>query len=93
MRRFGQREYAVGPDDETLERTITDAIDNEPVFWIGHRTRRIYIDVKVNAGIVTLTGVVRTSEDRRLADIVARAAGAVGVENCLKLADEIETSP
>ena len=43
------------------------------------------IVVEVDDGYVTLTGVVRTASEKRRADIIARALGAVGVDNRLQL--------
>jgi osmotically-inducible protein OsmY len=43
--------------------------------------------VEVDEGHVTLTGVVRTPLDRRRADILARALGAVSVDNRLQVVE------
>ena len=46
------------------------------------------INVQVSDGEVTLTGLVRTAADRRRADLLARAMGAAGVDNQLRIADD-----
>ena len=43
---------------------------------------------QVNDGHVTLKGVVRSPVERRRADILARALGAAGVENLLRVTDD-----
>ena len=90
MRRRG---YASEPDewtdDEALRRLITDRIDNDSTFWIGRGKRRTMIVVDVEDGYVTLTGIVRSPADRRRADILARALGALGVDNRLRLEREL----
>jgi osmotically-inducible protein OsmY len=42
----------------------------------------------VNDQHVTLKGVVRSAVERRRADILARALGAAGVDNQLRIADD-----
>ena len=77
-------------DDEDLERAIADEIENDPTFWMGRGKRRTMIVVEVDGGLVTLSGIVRTPREKRLADIIARALGAVGVDNRLRLGDELK---
>ena len=90
MRRRG---YASDSDewigDDALRRLIMDRIDNDAAFWMGRGKRRTMIVVDVNDGIVTLTGIVRSSIERRRADILARALGALGVDNRLRLEHEL----
>ncbi len=76
-------------DDEDLQRIITDRIDNDAAFWIGRGKRRTMIVVEVDEGYVTLSGIVRSAVERRRADILARALGALGVDNRLRLEGEI----
>ena len=75
-------------EDEELQQLITERIEEDPVFWTGSGRRRTYVTVEVEDGHVVLTGVVRSPLDRRRADILARALGAVGVDNRLNVADE-----
>ena len=44
--------------------------------------------VEVEDGHVMLSGVVRSALDRRRADILARALGAVSVDNRLGIAED-----
>lgn len=74
-------------DDDELQQLITDRIDEDAAFWAGGARRRTSITVEVDEGHVTLTGVVRTPSDRRRADILARALGAVSVDNRLQVAE------
>ena len=46
------------------------------------------INVEVNDGHVTLKGVVQSAVERRRADILARALGAAGVDNLLRVTDD-----
>lgn len=73
-------------EDDELQQLITERLDEDPVFWIGAGRSRTVINVDVDNGHVTLTGVVRTAIDRRRADILARALGAAGVDNRLEVA-------
>ena len=75
-------------EDEDLQQLITERIEEDPVFWTGSGRRRTYVTVEVEDGHVMLTGVVRSSLDRRRADILARALGAVSVDNRLTVADD-----
>jgi len=77
-------------DDDELQQVIQEQIEEDPTFWTGTRKERTVINVQVDDGHVTLTGVVRTAADRRRADILARALGASGVENRLRLHDELQ---
>lgn len=76
-------------EDPELQALITERIEEDPVFWSGTGRRRAAtaIDVEVDDGYVILTGVVRTAMDRRRADILARALGAAGVDNRLRVAE------
>ena len=64
-------------DDETLRLLITNAFDNDAVFW--------RIAVEVDEGVVTVNGVVRNPAEKRRADIIARALGATAVDNRLRV--------
>ena len=75
-------------EDEELQQLITDRIEEDPVFWTGSGRRRTYVTVEVEDGHVMLSGVVRSALDRRRADILARALGAMSVDNRLGVAEE-----
>jgi len=89
MRRRGHTHADEWLDDDTLQRLITDRIDNDAVFWIGQGKRRTMIMVEVDEGVVTLSGIVRSTTERRRADLLARALGALGVDNRLRLEGEV----
>ena len=89
MTRRSDPETDEWPDDEALYRLITDGIHNDPVFWTGRGSRKTMIVVEVGEGYVTLNGIVRTALERRRADIIARALGAVGVDNRLQLDNDL----
>jgi osmotically-inducible protein OsmY len=72
-------------DDDELQQLITERIDEDPTFWTGAGKRRVSIIVEVDDGFVTLSGAVRTPSDSRRADILARALGAAGVDNRLRV--------
>lgn len=78
-------------DDDELQQLITEKIDEDPTFWTGSGRRRVSIVVEVDDGSVTLSGLVRTASDARRADILARALGAAGVDNRLKVMEANET--
>jgi osmotically-inducible protein OsmY len=73
-------------EDDELQQLILTRIDEDPAFWTGKR--RTSIAVEVSDGYVTLTGVVRSPLERRRADLLARALGAAGVDNRLRLLEE-----
>jgi osmotically-inducible protein OsmY len=75
-------------DDEELQLVITEQIEEDPTFWTGAGKLRVTIHVEVNDGHVTLSGVVRSASDRRRADILARALGATGVDNRLRVPEK-----
>jgi osmotically-inducible protein OsmY len=77
-------------DDDVLQQLIAERIDEDAAFWTGTGKNRTVINVEVDDGQVTLTGVVRSAADRRRADLLARALGASGVDNRLRIA---ETDP
>jgi osmotically-inducible protein OsmY len=78
-------------EDDDLRQLIADRIDEDPAFWTGTGKRRTHVVVEVSDGEVTLTGVVRSMMDRRRADILARALGALSVDNRLRV--ETHKSP
>jgi osmotically-inducible protein OsmY len=86
--RTTKRESADPLDDQELQQLITERIDEDAVFWTGPDRRRTAIMVEVDEGHVTLTGAVRSAMDRRRADILARALGAVSVDNRLRIFGE-----
>ena len=73
-------------DDDELQELIAERLDEDPVFLLTSG-RRARFTVEVDGGIATLRGLVRTSLDRRRADILARALGATTVDNRLKVED------
>lgn len=85
-----QREKTLLDDDE-LQELIADKLDEDPVFHLSSG-RRAKIAVEVDGGIATLRGLVRTALDRRRADILARALGAITVDNRLRVEDTGEAA-
>ena len=79
-----------GIDDDDLETLITDKLDSDPVFWESRKSRKTMIVVEVDGGYATLNGIVKSQVERRRADILARALGALGVDNRLRLEAEIQ---
>jgi osmotically-inducible protein OsmY len=75
-------------DDDQLQQLITDRMDEDPSFWTGTGKNRTVINVQVDDGDVTLSGVVRSAMDRRRAELLARALGAATVDNRLRIADD-----
>ena len=75
-------------DDDQLQRLILDRIDNDPAFWV-RRAKKTMITVDVEDGFATLSGFVRSASDRRRADILARALGAVGVDNRIQVEGDV----
>ena len=75
-------------EDDELQLVITEQIEEDPSFWTGSGKNRTVINVEVNDGHVTLKGVVRSAVERRRADILARALGAAGVDNQLRISDD-----
>jgi osmotically-inducible protein OsmY len=75
-------------DDDELQQLMTERMDEDTSFWTTTGRSRAVITVEVDEGHVTLAGVVRTVADRRRADILVRALGAVGVDNRLRVGDE-----
>jgi len=76
-------------DDDRLQRVIAERMENDPAFWLGH-ARKTMIAVDVEDGYATLSGIVRSPADRRRADILARALGALGVDNRIQLEAELD---
>jgi osmotically-inducible protein OsmY len=75
-------------DDEDLQQLVSERLDEDPSFWTGTGRNRTEITVEVSDGHVTLKGVVRSTLDRRKADILARSLGASGVDNRLTVAED-----
>ena len=74
--------------DDELQHLILERIEEDGSFAVAAGRGRTVINVQVSDGEVTLTGVVRTAADRRRADLLARAMGAAGVENQLRIAED-----
>ena len=74
-------------EDDELQQLITNRIEEDSAFWTGAGAKRTVITVTVDDAEVTLTGSVRTASERRRADLLARAMGAVTVYNHLAIAD------
>lgn len=70
-------------DDDQLEQLIAESIGTHPGFFGA------LILIEVEHGFATLTGIVRTELDRRRADLLARAHGAIGVNNRLLLESDM----
>ena len=79
MRSQANRAISELLEDDDFQQLITDRLEEDPTFWTGSGKRRTVITVEVDDGHVTLSGVVRTRMDRRRADILVRALGALGV--------------
>lgn len=73
--------------DDQLEQLISESIESHPGFWTS--MSRAFIVVEVERGYATMTGIVRTELDRRLADLIARTHGARGVNNRLRLEADV----
>jgi len=76
-------------DDNDLQETIVDQLEDDPAYRLG---RRLRVTVEVNDGEVTVRGSVRTALERRKVDIIARAVGAASVNNEIVIADESNQS-
>jgi osmotically-inducible protein OsmY len=76
-------------DDDALETLITEKLDSDPAFWETRKSRKTLIMVEVDSGYATLKGVVKSPVERRKADILARALGAIGVDNRLRLETDV----
>lgn len=74
--------------DDELQHLILERIEEDGSFAVAAGRARTVINVQVSDGEVTLTGLVRTAADRRRADLLARAMGAAGVDNQLRIADD-----
>ncbi len=72
-------------DDDELEQGILEGLESDPAY---HHGRRLRVSVEVNDGEVTVRGSVRTTLERRKVDIVARAVGAMKVNNEIVVADD-----
>ena len=89
MRRAKYSDLETLIDDDALESLITEKIDTDPAFWESRKNRKTMIVVEVDGGYTTLNGVVKSQTERRKADILARALGALGVDNRLRLESDI----
>lgn len=75
--------------DEELGQLIRSYIDDDPSFWTGLTYAHEMVVIEVQDGIVTLSGLVRSSSDRRKVDTLVRKLGALGVDNRLHAEGEI----
>jgi osmotically-inducible protein OsmY len=67
--------------DDRIESDLADRIDEDPAL------KDLDIDFSVNNGAVTITGEVRSAEEKqRVGDIVRSAAGVKDMANALKIA-------
>ena len=90
MRRGKDSDLETLIDDDTLETMIIDKLDSDPAFWENRKNRKTMITVEVDGGYAILNGIVKSQVERRKADILARALGALGVDNRLRLESEIQ---
>ena len=76
--------------DNELRATIAARIYRDPMFWNYGVQPNPPIHIIVDHGRVTLTGVVTSEVDRRVAEATARGAdGVFGVDNKLRLDAEM----
>ena len=85
MRRGKDSDLETLIDDDALETMIIDKLDSDPAFWENRKNRKTMITVEVDGGYAILNGIVKSQVERRKADILARALGALGVDNRLRL--------
>jgi hyperosmotically inducible periplasmic protein len=79
--------------DDELRATIASRIYRDPMFWNYAIQTNPPIHIVVNNGHVTLTGVVDSEVERRVAELAARDAfGAFSVDNKLRLEQEMRTT-
>lgn len=90
MRRRG---YTAKPDDWTddavLRAVVRARLELDDAFWIDRTRRRTMIVVEVEDGFVTLTGIVPSDQARQRATALARALGARGVHDLLRVDAEL----
>jgi hypothetical protein len=80
-------------DDEELRELILSYFQEQEAFRLVQDDPQPLIVVEVEHGIVTLSGVVRSSVERRAAERVVRALGALGLHNRLRVDSEIVRKP
>jgi osmotically-inducible protein OsmY len=80
-------------DDEELRQLILSYLREEEAFRVVVNDPQSLIVVEVHRGIVTLSGMVRSSAERRAADRLVRALGALGLHNRLRVESEIVWKP
>jgi osmotically-inducible protein OsmY len=71
-------------DDDELQQAIVERLLDDPAY---HSGRRLRVTVDVDDGTATVRGFVRTMLERRKVDIVARALGAMTVNNEIVVED------
>jgi osmotically-inducible protein OsmY len=69
-------------DDDELKMLVLGRLSEDACWWNADGDEPM-IHVIVSRGFVTLSGIVQSSADRLRASAVARAAGALGVDNRL----------
>ncbi len=70
--------------DDDLRRTVARAIYGHPTFWRAAALPEPPIQITVENGVVTLTGVVDGEPERALACSLARGHGELSVTNHLR---------
>ena len=79
--------------DDDLRQRIARAIYGNSNFWNYAILANPPIHIVVDRSHVTLTGVVRSEVDRRLAQALATQFGALSVTNALKTDAEMRSAP
>ena len=80
-------------DDEELRTLILSYFQDQAAFRLAQHDPQPLIVVEVDHGIVTLSGVVPSSVERRAAERVVRALGALGLHNRLRVDSELVRKP
>ena len=75
----------LSPLDNDLRRRTAEAIYSHPAFWMYAQMPNPPIHIVVEAGRITLTGVVQSEMERTLAHSLAQGGPSFGVTNRLKL--------
>jgi hyperosmotically inducible periplasmic protein len=81
----------VSPFDDSLRYRISRAIYNNPSFWNYASMANPPIHIIVEAGHVTLSGVVNSNVERMLAGSLAIGNGELSVKNELKTDAEVKS--
>jgi hyperosmotically inducible protein len=75
----------LSPADNDLRRRTAEAIYSHPAFWRYAQMPNPPIHIVVEAGRITLTGIVQSEMERTLAHSLAQGGPSFGVTNRLKL--------